>query len=169
MTMRILPIRTGVASLCAVTLLAAFIVAAGCESFPLTRTKSDDGAVLPDPVGTGLVAASRPYIADVPLPVGFVPVPTRSTSYIPPKGPRIVDHVYQGQSNIADTTRFYRQHLPTQGWQFINERADGNATIMSYAKGEESLLVEVSQPRVLDVVIRIRDRNATLIGGAMKP
>ena len=149
--------------------LVAMIVISGCDAVPIGRSKSDDGVVLPDPVGSGLVAAERTYIADVPLPVGFVPVPSRGTSYVPPKGPRSVDHTYQGLANIADTTRFYRQHLPVQGWQFVNERADGTVTTMSYVKGEESLLVEVSNPRVLDVIVRIRDRNAAMVGGAMKP
>ena len=152
-------------------LVAGLLVGAvvGCESTDWAlRAKTDDGQPLSTSSGPGLVASDRPKIADVPMPVGFVAVASRSNSYVPPTGPRVVTHVYQGLSTVADATRFYRQLVPTHGWQFVRERADGSIATMVYVKGSEELMIQISHPRVLDVVITIRDRNAGG-GAAVKP
>lgn len=145
------------------------LAALGCETgnWPL-RQQTDDGQPLSTSSAPGLVASDRPKIADVPMPVGFVAVPSRSNSYVPPAGARAVTHVYQGLATVADTTRFYRQHVPAMGWQFVRERADGSIATMVYVKGSEELMIQISHPRVLDVVITIRDRN-TSGGAAVKP
>lgn len=146
-----------------------FIVAmaAGCETMTL-RQRSDDGHVLPAPTGAGLVASDRPKIADVPMPIGFVAVPSRSHSMVPPTGPRVVTHVYQGTSTVADASRFYRQLVPAQGWQMIGERSDGSISTMVFVKGQEELTIQISHPRVVDVLVTIRDRNTTA-PAAVKP
>jgi hypothetical protein len=139
---------------------------AGCETWPL-RPQTDDGQALSDPPGPGLVASQSSKIADVPMPVGFLAVATRSNSYVPPSGPRAVTHTYQGIATVTDATRFYRQQLPSHGWQFVRERSDGSITTMVYVKGVEELSIQVSHPRVLDIVVMIRDRNGA--GSAVKP
>lgn len=143
------------------------MVVLGCETMSL-RPRSDDGHVLPASTGVGLVATDRPKIADVPMPIGFVAVPSRSHSLVPPSGPRVVTHVYQGASSVAEVSSFYRQQVPTQGWQLIGERSDGSITTMAYAKGQEELTIQISHPRVVDVVVMIRDRNSTA-PAAVKP
>ena len=150
-------------------LLLLVAVAAGCESTQWSlRQQTDDGQPLSASSAAGLVASDRPKIADVPMPVGFVAVASRSNSYVPPTGARAVTHVYQGLATVADATSFYRQLVPTQGWQFVRERADGSIATMVYVKGPEELMIQISHPRVLDVVITIRDRNASG-GAAVKP
>lgn len=149
-------------------LLLAVALAVGCESTWSLKPRSDDGHVLPDPAGAGLVASDRPKIADVPMPIGFVAVPSRSQALVPPSGPRIVTHVYQGVATVADASRFYRQLVPTQGWQQIGDRSDGSITTLVYVKGQEQLTIQISHPRVLDVVVNIKDRNATP-SSAVKP
>ncbi len=142
---------------------------AGCEtaSWPLSQ-RTDDGQSLARPAGLGLVAAQKSPIADVPMPVGFAAVPSRSSSFVPPSGPRAVTHVYQGIATVADATQFYRQQLPAHGWQSARERSDGSITTMVFVKGQEQLSVQISHPRVLDVLVMIRDRNVTHTGG-VKP
>ena len=144
------------------------IMMIGCESSWTLRPQSDDGHVLTRPEGTGLVASERPKIADVPMPIGFVAVPSRSQAMVPRSGPRIVTHTYQGVATIADASRFYRQQTPAQGWQMTGERSDGSITTMVFVKGQEELTIQISHPRVLDVVVMIRDRSATA-PAAVKP
>ncbi len=150
-------------SLWAVMFLALL---AGCETWPLP-TKTDDGQALTEPPGPGLVASQTSKIADVPMPVGFLAVATRSSSYVPPSGPRAVTHTYQGIATVTDATRFYREQLPSHGWQFVRERSDGSITTTVYVKGQEELSIQISHPRVLDIVVMIRDRNGA--GSAVKP
>ncbi len=147
--------------------LLAWAGAVGCESTPLS-TRSDDDQTLTEPPGTGLVAKSRSLIPDVPTPVGFVVIPARSSSYVTPDGARVVNHSYQGLSSVRDGVQFYRQHLPIHGWQPIRERSDASLTHMVYVKGREELTVEVNHPRVLDVVVRIRERNVGAAAGAYR-
>jgi hypothetical protein len=151
-----------------VLVVAWLLAAAGCETtdWPL-GPRTDDGQRLTHPPGPGLVAATDSRIADVPMPVGFVPVASRSNSYVPPSGPRAVNHVYQGIATVAEASQFYRQQLPAHGWQSVRERADGSISTMVYVKGQEELTVQISHPRVLDIVVTIRDRN--LAGGGVKP
>lgn len=138
------------------TLLAA----AGCSSTwgGLTGLRADDGQRLERPIGPGLVATSRPLIADVPMPVGFVALPDRSNSYMSGDGVRVVQHTYQGLGEVIDAVRFYRQHLPLNGWQTVAERSAGTVTRLDYVKGRERLSVVIGQPRVLDIEVHIRAR-----------
>jgi hypothetical protein len=158
--------QSGIGRMVGMLCLAALIV--GCETVWPLRTQTDDGQTLSHPPGPGLVASQASKIADVPIPVGFLAVASRSNSYVPPSGPRVVNHTYQGIATVTDATRFYRQQLPSHGWQFIRERSDGSITSMVYVKGQEELTVQVSHPRVLDILVMIRDRNATG-AAAVKP
>lgn len=138
----------------------------GCESIP-TATHSDDGQLLAPAPASGLVALVRSPIPDVPMPVGFVAVAARSNSTVNADGTRVVNHTYQGRATVADAVRFYRQQLPINQWQYVREQFDGTMTRMQFVKGPEELLVEIAQPRVLDIVVRIRPRNSS--GAGIKP
>jgi len=135
--------------------------AAGCSStwHGLTGVRADDGQRLERPIGPGLVATPRPLIADVPMPVGFVALPDRSSSYLSGDGVRMVEHTYQGLGEVIDAVRFYRQHLPLNGWNAVAERSAGTVTRLDYVKGRERLSVVIGQPRVLEIEVHIRGRT----------
>ena len=155
------------ARLAAVVLVVSFAGVVGCESTPL-GTRSDDDQPLTEPPGTGLVARQRPLIPDVPMPVGFVAIPARSSSFVTPEGARVVNHTYQGLASVRDGVTFYRQNLAINGWQPVREHSDASRTHMVYVKGREELTVEVNHPRVLDVVVRIRDRQTGATAGVYR-
>ncbi len=125
-----------------------------CQS--VTGIRSDDGVILPPPSGPGLVARSRSLIPDVPTPVGFVGVASKSNSYVTREGLRIVDHTYQGRASIVDAVQFYRLHLPQHGWQRKTDQSHDRITLMTYAKGREILQLRITDRRIVDVQISIR-------------
>lgn len=105
---------------------------------------SDDGDLLPKPSGAGLVVDPDSPIEDVPKPIGFVGVPSKSTSRT--DGPaRVVRHVYQGRANRLDAAAFFRRNLDDFGWKVDGfDTGDPNATVQTYAKGNEVLHVTVT-------------------------
>ncbi|MEM7625513.1 MAG: hypothetical protein AAF333_07795 [Planctomycetota bacterium] len=110
---------------------------------------SDDGDLLPRPSGAGLVVDPNAEIPDVPRPVGFVGVPSKSTSSVDPiTGIRTVFHVYQGRSNTQDAAAYFRRNLDDYGWNLDSfDNGDPRATVQAYAKGPEQLRVTITGDR----------------------
>ncbi len=120
---------------------------AGCRGtgspFPVLAY-SDDGDLLPRPSSAGLVVDPNSPIEDVPKPVGFVGVPSRSTSRVDGNH-RVVLHVYQGRANRLDAAAFFRRNLDDFGWGIDGfDTGDLNATVQTYAKGNESLRITIT-------------------------
>ncbi len=133
-----------------VGLLVATLLAVGCNKggqgiFPMIAY-SDDGDFLPKPSGAGLVMAPDAEIPDVPRPVGFVGVPSKSTSSVDPlTGIRTVYHVYQGRSNTQDAAAYFRRNLDDFGWKLDGfDTGDPRATLQSYVKGPEQLRIAIT-------------------------
>lgn len=137
-------------ALCLVGLLVATVMVGGCIKggqgpFPV-YAYSDDGDLLPKPSGAGLVMSPDAEIPDVPRPIGFVGVPSKSTSSVDPiTGIRTVYHVYQGRSNTQDAAAYFRRNLDDFGWQLDGfDNGDPRATLQSYAKGPEQLRIAIT-------------------------
>ena len=142
--------RVGFACVLGVMLLAS----SGCaEMWPV---RSSDGQWLDKPTGQGLVADAKSPIPDVPMPHGFVALPAESSSRVSRDGLRTVVHMYQGRGTLADAVQFYRQQIKRGGWKVTGERASGGVTMIGGLKGRESLTVQISKPRVVNVVINIK-------------
>lgn len=149
-------LKPGIGGLCLILMLVLTTGdLAGCQS--ITGIRSDDGVILPPPTGPGLVAQSRSLIPDVPTPVGFVGVGSRSSSYVTADGVRNVNHVYQGRGSVADAVNFYRLHLPSHGWKRVREQSESRNTTMMFSKGRESLIIRITDRRIVDVHIGIRN------------
>ena len=88
----------------ALALVVATLLGPACTgsdgAFPIW-VYSDDGDLLAKPSGGGLVVDPDSPIPDVPKPIGFVPVPSKS-SVSTADGQRTVTHVYQGRANRLD-------------------------------------------------------------------
>ncbi len=136
-------------------LVAAGLVAgvAGCHRNPVARVPfdvpvvawNDDGEYLPKRVGPGLVAAVDSPIPDVPMPIGFKPVVSQSSSSFDGAA-RTVTHVYQGRSRAVETVLFYRQQLPLHDWLPVDKQThDDGSTSLYYTKGAESLGLRLSE------------------------
>ncbi|MEM6504329.1 MAG: hypothetical protein AAF711_02560 [Planctomycetota bacterium] len=101
---------------------------------------NDDGEYLPQDVGEGLVKSPNPLIPDVPMPVGFKAV--ASQSYWQYNGNvREVNHVYQGHAEPGDAAEFYQRTLPSNNWSLVDIQGIGEATVLRYVKGPESLKI----------------------------
>jgi len=144
-----------------VPLVAALV---GCEggrsAVPLVGF-TDDGTHVPAPVGPGLVADPDSPIPDVPMPIGFEPVPSKSGSSFDGRA-RTVLHVYQGRGTIAEAAQFYRQQLRGYGWSFTGRSDDTDgATVLNFEKGPERLRVRLTQRRIITTItVNIAPRPA---------
>lgn len=137
-----------------VLLLAATLVV-GCRQSPFpVYAYSDDGDLLPKAGGAGLVVAPDAEIPDVPRPVGFVGVPSKSTSTVDPiSGVRTVYHVYQGRSNTQDAAAYFRRNLDDYNWKLDGfDKGDPRATIQSYVKGPEQLRISITGDRGITTI-----------------
>ena len=132
-----------ISGLCLFALVAGLT---GCTSargpFPVFAY-SDDGVLLPKPSSAGLVVDPDSPIEDVPKPIGFVGVPSKSTARTDGNH-RVVLHVYQGRADRLDVAAFYRRNLDDFGWTVDGfDTGDPNATVQTYAKGNEVLRVTI--------------------------
>lgn len=127
-------------------LMLVVLLGPGCQHVQTPVVAfTEDGQYLGYKGGEGLVARSDSPIPDVPMPVGFRPVISQSSSAFDGLV-RSVNHTYQGRSNVADTVAFYRGHLALHDWQFVSrtDNTDGSTTLR-HVKGGEQLEVYVRQ------------------------
>lgn len=142
--------------------------------FPLVAY-SDDGDLLPKASGPGLVVDPQSYIPDVPKPVGFVGVPSKSSSRTDGQTRQVV-HVYQGRSSAVDAAAFYRRYLDDYGWKLDGfDSGDPRATVQAYAKGPEQLRITITSAKgitTINAVINPRgeaERPALRSGNPVTP
>lgn len=132
----------------------------GCEQRPVAIPPfgvSNDFRVLPGQPGPGLVAASESPIPDVPMPIGFRPLPKLCSAAIEgASGARRVHHVYQGMGSAGEAVGFYRQQLPTRGWQLVGLSGGNEAdAVLRYTKGPEQMDIRVRGGGVSTLIIDI--------------
>ncbi|MFW6058661.1 MAG: hypothetical protein ACODAQ_00680 [Phycisphaeraceae bacterium] len=147
-------------------LMGLLLAGPGCESPPKTPRVpfSAEGEYLEGQPGSGVVADPRSPIPDVPRPVGFRLLRSRSTQAAMEGEARHVRHVYQGRGEVVDVVTMYRRFLPRRGWQFVNrEQRPGKDTVLRYVQGTEQLRVRVVEEGVIStltaIVVEIRRRD----------
>lgn len=119
---------------------------------------NDDGQYLPRDVGSGLVMSQKSLIPDVPMPVGFKAVSSRSNWQYDGQV-RVVNHVYQGHAEPGDAVAFYQRVLPLNQWTLVEIEGVGDTTVLRYTKGAERLAVTVNNGwGVATVTIKIEAR-----------
>lgn len=120
----------------------------GCRApvaVPPVAAFSEEGAYLPGRVGPGAIASPNSLIQDVPMPVGFEAVASRSTSKIE-DGLRLVKHVYQGRADGGEVVMMYRRSLERYNWGFVGrEQLEDGSTVLRFEKGREALRVHVGE------------------------
>jgi hypothetical protein len=98
-------------------------------------------------------------IVDVPMPVGFVMIESKSRSYGSATEGRFVEHYYQGRASKADTLNFYREALSKNQWTLRSEQNQAGTIVLQYAKGREDLNIRITEPsEVTTVQIVVRNR-----------
>ncbi len=126
-------------------LLATTFMFNGCQKVDVPLlTYSEEGVYLPPTTGPGLVANPKSPIPDVPVPIGFEPLLSKSFSSFDGYA-RHVTHVYQGQGTQAEAIVFYRQHLWLMGWNLIERYSEeDNTEVLAFHKGREQLTIRLS-------------------------
>jgi hypothetical protein len=121
--------------------------------------QSSDGRTLSKPSGDELVADTQSPIPDVPKPVGFLFIESRSSSQSTPTQRRVT-HVYEGLATRAQAADYYRKTLPTRGWKAVDDTMDQNISVLNFTKGNEGLQVRVSESgRFLTVQVFLREQG----------
>lgn len=148
---------TTAALLCVLTL--AGLVMLGCHDTPALFYQSSDGRTLSKPAGDELVADPHSPIPDVPKPVGFLFIESRSSSQSTPTQRRVT-HAYEGLATRAQAADYYRKTLPGKGWIASQDTMDKNTSVLNFTKGNEGLQVRVSESgRFLTVLVQIREQG----------
>ena len=143
--------------------LLVSLTMAGCRNNPVMAV-SDDNRILQSHTGSILVANPRSPLPDVPVPVGFELIDSKSTGRINPGGTRQVHHVYQGLADFTAAVEYYRHVLAANHWQSISQDADGKDTVLGYQSTRETLVVRLSKPgRIMTVTVTIRSREQPLL------
>lgn len=127
-------------------LLLCLLALPACQTAPVSIPPvnlTQDRQILMGRPGPGLVADPKSPIPDAPKPIGFKPIASQCSSSF--NGiTRTVHHVYQGIASTNETVQFVRQHVPNDGWKFLDFRSEtGNAAVLVYTKGREALTVTV--------------------------
>jgi hypothetical protein len=106
--------------------------------------------------GANLITAPNPPIADVPVPAGFSLVQKKSNSkVIPSSNVRFVDHLYSGREDFLPVVRFYRDQLPANGWQWVDQTQTGSEMSLHFTKNNEDCRITI-RSGTLNTHIRIR-------------
>lgn len=137
----------------------------GLASVPLPggMAYSDNGQYLSPQPGPGLVAKVHPLIPDVPTPIGFKPLVSRSYNHSTATA-RNLKYWYQGQAQEAEVQWFYQQQLPAHGWHLLSQQnAPDGSLVLRYDKGGEALRVRLAQIHVVTtIVITITPKQPTV-------
>jgi hypothetical protein len=132
-------------------LAAAVVVAAGgCNWFGGNRQGTDGGAPPPAPAG-------RSMIPDVPIPDRFVFVSRKSNDQTA-EGVRVVVHQYRsqiGSMKLEEIASFYRDAMPAQGWQFVEESFSYGTQRLMFKKGNENCFISIWKDWYKKVMIQI--------------
>ena len=123
-----------------------FIVAAALAVSGCTRDRTIDssgGAPREVSMMPGLVAVSRPYVPDVPVPLDFQQVEKQSIDFGAGSA-RYVHHIYKGKAAKWDVRRFYEKHMPVNQWSLVTYmNADGEMSL-DYEKQNERCRIIVA-------------------------
>ncbi|MEM8783179.1 MAG: hypothetical protein AAGE65_10045 [Planctomycetota bacterium] len=149
--------RTAPAALAPFALVALLLAGCTADRGPLpVAAFSDDGAYLPLQLAEGLVIDEASPLPDIPKPLRFVVVPSRSTASTDGRA-RTATHVYQGRADVDDLTIFYRDQLVNHGWRF--QPGGDTGPIFSATKNTEWAQVALSRAGgVSTVTVLIRPR-----------
>jgi len=122
-------------------LVAAALAVAGC-----TRNRTIDATGgAPREVGAypGLIAVSKPYVPDVPVPLDFKIVEKQSIDFGAGSA-RYVRHVYRGKADKWDVKTFYEKQMPINRWSLVTYMTEDGEVSLEYEKSNERCRVIVT-------------------------
>ena len=116
-----------------VTMFAVGCVAAGCN-----QTRSGGHEVR-------LIASSRPYEPDVPIPVGFRLVDEASEDRSTGVSRLYLRHLYHGRADKHAVRGFYREQMPLARWIKVSDGNVQGKITLRFEKGSESCTIEIRE------------------------
>ena len=148
---------------------AATLLILGCDRG--SRTIDTSGGA-PREVGSypDLIAISKPYVPDVPVPLDFKQVEKQSIDFGAGSA-RYVHHVYKGKADKWDVRRFYEKQMPINRWSLVTYMNSGGEISLDYEKGNERCRVIVTDGDWLyrsRVIVRLWTSGPIVIKGATK-
>ena len=129
----------------ALGLAAAAFLMAGC---PSTNTDNAGGGMTPTD-SSELAAMAKPYILEVPTPVGFKYKDEKSKSATFGNG-RYINHIYNGSADKYAVARFYRKQMPVAGWALKPETQSQGAVFQEYDRKGETCRIRIYDGGLFD-------------------
>ncbi len=125
--------RAGRGSVWVVTLVAIGVFAPGCN-----QGKAGTQEVR-------LIASSRPYEPDVPIPVGFKLVDEASEDRSTGVARLYMRHLYRGRADKHAVRGFYRDQMPLARWVRVSDGNVQGKITMRFEKGNESCTIGIQE------------------------
>lgn len=91
-----------------------------------------------------LIAASRTYEADIPIPAGFTLVDEASEDRSTGMARLYLRHLYRGKADKHAVRAFYREQMPRVRWSKVSDGNIRGRITMRFEKGAESCTVEIT-------------------------
>lgn len=118
---------------------ALALLLAGCESFGSSRR------------ATAPPAMQHQLLADIPLPGGFKLDDDRSVGRVVGKT-RLARCVFEGNTDRAAVNRFFKEYMPSGGWELLEERFDRGVYYMRYQSPQESCSLTIGRETFKTVI-----------------
>ncbi|MCK4659769.1 MAG: hypothetical protein KAV82_09640 [Phycisphaerae bacterium] len=112
--------------------LASALLVSGCE----TPGTGKEQAIR-------LIANSRPYEKDIPLPAGFTIVEQAMEDHSTGQSRTYLRHLYSGRADKFAVRRFYREQMPLLRWSKMSDSAIKGEFTMRFAKGSEVCVINI--------------------------
>lgn len=92
-----------------------------------------------------LLASSKPYEADIPVPNGFKLVDEASEDRATGVSRLYLRHVYRGQADIHAVRNFYREQMPLARWIKVSDGNVAGRMTLRFEKGNESCTIDIHE------------------------
>ena len=106
--------------------LVGLVCSGGCDQAAQTRDQK-----------VRLIANTRAYERDIPLPVGFSIVEQSMEDHSTGQSRTYLRHVYAGPDDKFAVRDFYREQMPLMRWAKVSDGAIKGEFSMRFAKGNE--------------------------------
>jgi hypothetical protein len=93
--------------------------------------------------GFHLIAASRFYEPDIPLPTGFGKVESLSEERFTGQKRMYLVHAYEGRGEPYSVSNFYTEQMPMYEWSKVSAGSLNGVYSLKFTKGQEACAIEI--------------------------
>jgi hypothetical protein len=93
--------------------------------------------------GFHLVAASRFYEPDIPLPTGFGKVEQESEERSSGQQRMYLVHTYEGRAEPYSVSNFYAEQMPQYQWAKLSSGSQNGVYSLKFSKAHEACAIEI--------------------------